>query len=146
MQAAPFPAQCSQAPCNRPERQLEMPPAQTMADNLGLANCMNFKASCADLKATTCSWTIKAGYTAKLSMTQVHAEVLYIDHHCAHSCLALQLGSQYRGKAEPAGAIVDGKWVPKADGQTTLNEQPPGPMCRDLTDPPKPPEQPAAKK
>eukprot|EP00891_Asterochloris_glomerata_P003744 jgi/Astpho2/3744/Aster-04927 len=57
-----------------------------------------------------------------------------------------RLGSQYRGKAEPAGAIIDGKWVPNPDGQTTLNEQPPGPMCRDLTDPPKPPEQPAAKK
>lgn len=100
----------------------------------------------ADLTAIVCSWTTNTRQTAKLSTAQVHLKVLYLDNYHAHCCLALQLGSQYRGKAEPAGAIIDGKWVPNPDGQTTLNEQPPGPMCRDLTDPPKPPEQPAAKK
>lgn len=50
----------------------------------------------------------------------------------------LQVGSQHREKAEPAGAIVDGKWIAKKEGQTTLTwDQPPGPYCRDLTDPPK---------
>lgn len=55
-----------------------------------------------------------------------------------------KVGSQHRDKAEPAGAIHDGKWVPKAEGQTTLTwDKPPGPYCRDL--PPMPePEQKAA--
>ncbi len=76
--------------------------------------------------------------------------------HCAGSftifvltspAIHVQVGSQHREKAEPAGAIVDGKWVAKAEGQTTLTwDQPPGPYCRDLTDPPKPPEQAEAKK
>ncbi|KAL3145988.1 hypothetical protein ABBQ38_015348 [Trebouxia sp. C0009 RCD-2024] len=49
-----------------------------------------------------------------------------------------RVGSQHRDKAEPAGAIVDGKWVAQKEGQTTLTwDQPPGPYCRDLTDPPK---------
>lgn len=56
-----------------------------------------------------------------------------------------RVGSQHRGKAEPAGAIVNGKWVAQKEGTTTLTwDQPPGPYCRDLTDPPKPPEQAAA--
>jgi NADH dehydrogenase (ubiquinone) flavoprotein 2 len=43
-----------------------------------------------------------------------------------------KLGSQHRSKAEPAGAIVDGKWVP-CSGSSTLNfAAPPGPYCRDL--------------
>lgn len=48
-----------------------------------------------------------------------------------------RVGSQHRGKAEPAGAIVNGKWVAQKEGTTTLTwDQPPGPYCRDLTDPP----------
>lgn len=60
-----------------------------------------------------------------------------------------RLGSQHRSKAEPAGAVVNGKWVastPPAEAQT-LTGPPPGPYCRDLTDEPEsthPPE--AAKK
>ena len=50
----------------------------------------------------------------------------------------LQVGSQHREKAEPAGVIHDGKWVPNTEGQRTLTwDHPPGPYCRDLTDPPK---------
>ncbi|PNW77756.1 hypothetical protein CHLRE_10g450400v5 [Chlamydomonas reinhardtii] len=41
-------------------------------------------------------------------------------------------GSQYRLKAEPAGAVHGGeKWVPK-DGETTLTGAPRAPYCRDL--------------
>ncbi|CAG9460694.1 unnamed protein product [Pedinophyceae sp. YPF-701] len=49
-------------------------------------------------------------------------------------------GSQYRSKAEPAGAIVNRgeKWVPM-QGHTTLTGDPPGPRCRDLDAPPPPP-------
>lgn len=54
----------------------------------------------------------------------------------------LKVGSQHRDKAEPAGAIQFGKWVPKKEGEVTLMGKPNGPMCRDLTDPP--PAQPAA--
>lgn len=57
-----------------------------------------------------------------------------------------RVGSQHREKAEPAGVIVDGKWVPNTKGERTLSGPPPGPYCRDLTDPPKPPEQAEAKK
>lgn len=55
-----------------------------------------------------------------------------------------KLGSQHRDKAEPAGAVVGGKWVP-CSGTTTLTGTPRGPYCRDLSDPPPPPpQQPAA--
>lgn len=60
--------------------------------------------------------------------------------------MLVQVGSQHREKAEPAGVIVDGKWVPNTEGERTLSGPPPGPYCRDLTDPPKPPEQAEAKK
>lgn len=40
-------------------------------------------------------------------------------------------GSQHRDKAEPAGAVIDGKWVPSS-GLSTLTGQPRGPYCRDL--------------
>jgi NADH dehydrogenase (ubiquinone) flavoprotein 2 len=42
------------------------------------------------------------------------------------------MGSQHRTKAEPAGAVVGGKWVAKEGGQTTLMGPPRGPYCRDL--------------
>jgi hypothetical protein len=54
-----------------------------------------------------------------------------------------KLGSQHRSKAEPAGAVVGDKWI-AANGGETLMGKPPGPFCRDLTDPPPPPPQPAA--
>ena len=43
-------------------------------------------------------------------------------------------GSQYRWKAEPAGAVVDGqRWVASDPGASkTLQGDPPGPYCRDL--------------
>jgi len=40
-------------------------------------------------------------------------------------------GSQHRSKAEPAGAMIGGKWVPST-GMTTLMGPLPGPRCRDL--------------
>lgn len=49
-------------------------------------------------------------------------------------------GSQHRSKAEPAGAVVNGKWVaspPVAESQT-LTGPPPGPFCRDLDAKPEP--------
>lgn len=49
-----------------------------------------------------------------------------------------RLGSQHRSKAEPAGAVQNGKWVP-CSGATTLTGTPRGPYCRDLSDPPPPP-------
>jgi NADH dehydrogenase (ubiquinone) flavoprotein 2 len=45
---------------------------------------------------------------------------------------APKAGSQFRSKAEPAGAIVNGKWVPSPGGFQTLVGPPPGPYCRDL--------------
>lgn len=45
-----------------------------------------------------------------------------------------KLGSQHRVKAEPAGAVANGKWVeskPSADQETLIGELP-GPYCRDL--------------
>lgn len=57
-----------------------------------------------------------------------------------------KVGSQHRSKAEPAGAVVDGKWVPSkpgAEGMTLMGE-PPGPYCRNLDEPA--PEQAAAPK
>ncbi|WIA20676.1 hypothetical protein OEZ85_005051 [Tetradesmus obliquus] len=54
-----------------------------------------------------------------------------------------RVGSQHRSKAEPAGAVVKDKWVPAKGGETLMGK-PPGPYCRDLTDPPPPPPQPAA--
>lgn len=45
---------------------------------------------------------------------------------------APKAGSQHRAKAEPAGAIVGGKWVPSPGGTQTLMGPPPGPYCRDL--------------
>jgi NADH dehydrogenase (ubiquinone) flavoprotein 2 len=41
-------------------------------------------------------------------------------------------GSQHRAKAEPAGAIVNGKWVASPGGTQTLMGTPRGPYCRDL--------------
>lgn len=44
----------------------------------------------------------------------------------APCCRALQVGSQHRSKAEPAGAVINGKWVPSkpgADGLTLQGEQ-----------------------
>lgn len=41
-------------------------------------------------------------------------------------CHALQVGSQHRSKAEPAGAVINGKWVPSkpgADGLTLQGER-----------------------
>lgn len=55
----------------------------------------------------------------------------------------MQKGSQYRSKAEPAGSVSSGNWVPKAEGAATLRFEatggkPPGPFCRDLdAEPPK---------
>lgn len=46
-------------------------------------------------------------------------------------------GSQHRKKAEPAGAVANGAWVPDPpapEGQT-LTGPPPGPYCRNLDDP-----------
>ncbi|GLI64208.1 hypothetical protein VaNZ11_007400 [Volvox africanus] len=40
-------------------------------------------------------------------------------------------GSQHRSKAEPAGAVVGDKWVPK-EGTLTLTGPPRQPYCRDL--------------
>lgn len=40
-------------------------------------------------------------------------------------------GSQHRTKAEPAGAVANGAWVP-SQGTQTLVGPPPGPYCRDL--------------
>lgn len=45
-------------------------------------------------------------------------------------------GSQHRDKAEPAGAVQFGKWVPKPEGAHTLTGKPNGPYCRSLDDPP----------
>lgn len=42
-----------------------------------------------------------------------------------------QPGSQHRDKAEPAGAVVGDKWVPKV-GAMTLTGPPRAPYCRDL--------------
>lgn len=43
----------------------------------------------------------------------------------------MQPGSQYRTKAEPMGAVQNGKWVPKDGVQTLMGTLPP-PVCRDL--------------
>lgn len=40
-------------------------------------------------------------------------------------------GSQHRDKAEPAGAVINDKWVPST-GEQTLTGTPPGPYCRNL--------------
>jgi NADH dehydrogenase (ubiquinone) flavoprotein 2 len=47
-------------------------------------------------------------------------------------------GSQYRSKAEPAGCIAGGKWVPSSGGMQTLTGTPPGPYCRDVASVPGP--------
>ncbi|GAB4823881.1 hypothetical protein N2152v2_010927 [Parachlorella kessleri] len=55
-------------------------------------------------------------------------------------------GSQHRKKAEPAGAVANGKWVaskPGADG-ITLTGEPRGPYCRNLDEPEPAPINPAA--
>ncbi|KAI7842350.1 hypothetical protein COHA_003990 [Chlorella ohadii] len=48
-----------------------------------------------------------------------------------------KVGSQHRLKAEPAGAVANGKWVPSKPGADglTLQGEPPGPYCRDLDAP-----------
>ncbi|MEW5306621.1 MAG: hypothetical protein WDW36_009075 [Sanguina aurantia] len=43
-----------------------------------------------------------------------------------------RVGSQYRDKAEPSGAVIGGKWVAQA-GTGTLTGTPTGPFCRDLS-------------
>ncbi|KAG1675386.1 hypothetical protein FOA52_012305 [Chlamydomonas sp. UWO 241] len=44
-----------------------------------------------------------------------------------------KVGSQYRSKAEPAGAMINGKWVPEKAGTVhTLTGTPTGPYCRNL--------------
>lgn len=43
-----------------------------------------------------------------------------------------KVGSQYRADAEAAGAVVNGKWVPKKPTNAVLQGFPPGPFCRDL--------------
>eukprot|EP00877_Chromochloris_zofingiensis_P009143 jgi/Chrzof1/4482/Cz14g14250.t1 len=45
----------------------------------------------------------------------------------------LKVGSQHRNKAEPAGAIVNGKWVPSS-GHITLQGPQRAPYCRNLED------------
>eukprot|EP01026_Neomeris_dumetosa_P003057 TRINITY_DN10837_c0_g2_i1.p1 TRINITY_DN10837_c0_g2~~TRINITY_DN10837_c0_g2_i1.p1 ORF type:complete len:273 (-),score=34.11 TRINITY_DN10837_c0_g2_i1:162-980(-) len=42
-----------------------------------------------------------------------------------------KVGSQFRNKSEPKGAVVNDKWV-QFEGQRTLTEEPRGPYCRDL--------------
>ncbi|KAK9841487.1 hypothetical protein WJX74_006659 [Apatococcus lobatus] len=54
-----------------------------------------------------------------------------------------EMGSRYRSKAEPAGAVMNGKWTPAQKTMPTLTEAPPGPFCRDLGEMPAP-EQPKA--
>ena len=53
--------------------------------------------------------------------------------HHFHNVLSLtaQPGSQHRDKAEPAGAMINGTWVP-SKGHMTLTGTPRGPYCRDL--------------
>jgi len=46
------------------------------------------------------------------------------------------MNSQFREKAEPAGAVVNDKWVPASNINRTLTSTPPGPYCRNLDDPP----------
>ncbi len=48
----------------------------------------------------------------------------------------MQMNSQFREKAEPAGAVVNDKWVPASNINRTLTSPPPGPYCRNLDDPP----------
>jgi len=60
-----------------------------------------------------------------------------------------KVGSQHRSKAEPAGAVVDGQWVPSAPNaaEMTLTGEPSGPYCRDLdVEPEGPPAPPPAAK
>lgn len=49
-----------------------------------------------------------------------------------------KIGSQHRSKAEPAGAVIGGKWVPSkpTPEQMTLMGEPPGPYCRNLDEVP----------
>lgn len=47
-------------------------------------------------------------------------------------------GSQHRSKAEPAGAVVGGKWVANKPETMTLMGEPPGPYCRNLDEEPAP--------
>ena len=51
-----------------------------------------------------------------------------------------KVGSQHRSKAEPAGAVVSGKWVPNPPGAEaqTLTGEPHGPFCRNLDEEPEP--------
>jgi NADH dehydrogenase (ubiquinone) flavoprotein 2 len=59
-----------------------------------------------------------------------------------------RLGSQYRSKAEPMGAVVNRgeKWVPMPGGVQTLTGPPPQPFCRDLGEIPPPKTAAAAEK
>jgi NADH dehydrogenase (ubiquinone) flavoprotein 2 len=59
-----------------------------------------------------------------------------------------RVGSQHRERALPAGAVVNGKWVPSAPGAggVTLTGEPRGPYCRNLDDEPAPVAPEAAKK
>lgn len=43
-----------------------------------------------------------------------------------------KVGSQYRSKAEPCGAVQEKKWVETSGGETTLMGEISGPYCRNL--------------
>lgn len=51
-------------------------------------------------------------------------------------CGGVQLGSQHRSKAEPAGHTEGDTWVPGSNVTRTLQGTPSGPYCRDLDEPP----------
>ncbi|KAJ9506554.1 NADH:ubiquinone oxidoreductase 24 kDa subunit [Haematococcus lacustris] len=59
-----------------------------------------------------------------------------------------KVGSQFRVKAEPAGAVVNyaSKWVPAPGGVQTLSSPPRGPSAPNLDKPPAPPPPPPAAK
>lgn len=61
----------------------------------------------------------------------------------AATLCALQKGSQFRSKAEPAGAVKGDTWVPGTNFTKTLQEAPSGPYCRNIDEAP-PLEQPKA--
>eukprot|EP01025_Chloroclados_australasicus_P068458 TRINITY_DN9511_c1_g1_i1.p2 TRINITY_DN9511_c1_g1~~TRINITY_DN9511_c1_g1_i1.p2 ORF type:complete len:271 (-),score=34.74 TRINITY_DN9511_c1_g1_i1:450-1262(-) len=42
-----------------------------------------------------------------------------------------KIGSQFRSKSEPAGAVINDKWV-ACEGSRTLTSEPRGPYCRNL--------------
>ena len=50
--------------------------------------------------------------------------------------IMLQMGSQFRSKAEPAGVVNGNEWIPAKNVTRTLAGTPSGPYCRNLDDPP----------